>query len=300
MEGLYFEASATTPYHFIDQSELSAKCSCAQNFRLAYDIETSPYQGFNFDLGIDHLQMIGARYYLAFSTQAVAAADASSKLTPVATTGPWHIYEVAGTDLVEPLTNQPAVLTGIDPHKGWVQAAVPWYLDATAWNVPLAQDGPALWQRIKPGQQPQARPVGTTTVRNITTGDDRISFDVDRVGVPVVVKVSYFPNWKASGADGPYRITPNLMVVIPTSKHVSLHYGWTPVDIGGWAFTLLGIALVILLATRPPVRMPEPRVKRPPEEPLPYPPFGPADDVVRADDDLVGAPHFSPLPTPAT
>ena len=70
-------------------------------------------------------------------------------------------------------------------------------------------------------------------VSNITTGDDRISFDVDKVGVPVLVKASYFPNWQVSGAQGPYRAAPNLMVVIPTSTHVSLHYGRTPVDLIG-------------------------------------------------------------------
>ena len=47
---------------------------------------------------------------------------------------------------------------------------------------------------------------------------------------PVLVKVSYFPNWKVSGASGISRVTPNLMVVTPTSRHVSMHFGYTPVD----------------------------------------------------------------------
>src|SRR5207253_10866059 len=82
--------------------------------------------------------------------------------------------------------------------------------------------------------------------------DDRISFDVDRVGVPVVVKSSYFPNWQASGADGPWRVTPNEMVVIPTSKHVSVHYGETPVDIFANLATLLGIGGLVWLWRRSP------------------------------------------------
>ena len=35
--------------------------------------------------------------------------------------------------------------------------------------------------------------------------------------MPVVVKTSYFPNWEVQGAEGPYRLAPNLMVVVPTS-----------------------------------------------------------------------------------
>ena len=101
-------------------------------------------------------------------------------------------------------------------------------------------------------------------VSNITTGDDRISFDVDQVGVPVLVKASYFPNWQVSGAQGPYRVAPNLMVVIPTSTHVSLHYGRTPVDLIAMFLTLLGIAGVVWLARSRPLVCPVPPQ---PEEP---------------------------------
>jgi hypothetical protein len=93
------------------------------------------------------------------------------------------------------------------------------------------------------------------TVTNIKPGTDHLDFDVDKVGVPVLVKISYYPNWHVAGAKGPYRVTPNLMVVIPTSKHVRLKYGWTPVDDTGWALTLAGIASLIVLSQLPPVRV---------------------------------------------
>jgi hypothetical protein len=60
----------------------------------------------------------------------------------------------------------------------------------------------------------------------------------------VLVKTSYFPNWQAIGADGPWRVTPNLMVVVPTSTHVELHYGYTPVDNAGRLATVAGLAAV--------------------------------------------------------
>jgi hypothetical protein len=72
------------------------------------------------------------------------------------------------------------------------------------------------------------------------------------------VKASYFPNWKVDGAQGPFRVTPNLMVVIPTTNHVHLHYGNTSVEYLAYLLTLVGIALAVYLARRPPVRMPEP------------------------------------------
>src|SRR5262249_15466447 len=60
------------------------------------------------------------------------------------------------------------------------------------------------------------------------------------------------------GAEGPYRVTPNLMVVVPTSNHVHLHYEQRSIDFIANGLTLLGVALVIVLARMRPLRMPEP------------------------------------------
>ncbi|HQZ42718.1 MAG TPA: hypothetical protein PK735_07515 [Flavobacteriales bacterium] len=91
----------------------------------------------------------------------------------------------------------------------------------------------------------------------ITTGTDSeqdITFDVSQVGVPVLVKVSYFPNWEVDGADGPYRIAPNSMVVVPTSTHVRLHYEPQALDRIAYLLTFLGIALMIFWRVRGDVR----------------------------------------------
>jgi hypothetical protein len=99
-------------------------------------------------------------------------------------------------------------------------------------------------------------------VSHVHMGIDTISFDVTRPGVPVLVKASYFPNWQVSGADGPYRVTPNLMVVIPRSKHVSMHYGRTPVDLLGMGLSVLGLIGLVGLARRPGVDLPDAREGR--------------------------------------
>jgi hypothetical protein len=256
MEGLYFEASATTPYHFLNQDELSTAPSNAQR-----DLPYGPGAPSKdeFDTGIRHLQMLGVKYYMAISSPMIDLGRSNTGLTEVASSGPWVVFEVADSELVTPLKAEPAVVDGAAAGGStWLHDTVSWYLDPKQWDVPLAASGPPQWQRIQSGDVPETRPVGTTTVSNIDTSTDSISFDVTQVGVPVVVKASYFPNWQVSGADGPYRISPNLMVVIPTANHVSLHYGWTDVDILAWALTLLGLIGVVWLARARPVAMPEP------------------------------------------
>ena len=77
--------------------------------------------------------------------------------------------------------------------------------------------------------------------------DEGISFHVDRSGTPVEVRISYFPNWKATGADGPWRTAPNLMVVVPTSHDVTLTYGSVPADYVGQLITLVSLVIVVAL-----------------------------------------------------
>ncbi|TPW08521.1 MAG: hypothetical protein FD127_4352, partial [Acidimicrobiaceae bacterium] len=84
------------------------------------------------------------------------------------------------------------------------------------------------------------------TVSGVALGEQDLRFHVDQVGVPVLVRISYFPNWQASGAEGPYRIAPNLMVVIPTAQDVHLTYQRSGLDIGAYVLTLIGIALLFL------------------------------------------------------
>ncbi len=258
MEAVYFESSATTPYHFLNQSELSTAPSRAQS--------GLPYGGFNVADGVTHLQLLGVRYYMTYTDAAAAAADQEGRLSLLATSGPWRVYAVADAELVTALANEPAVVRDA-PSGGeaWQDLSVEWYQDADEGGlsgpdeqVLLAASGPSSWQRVDEGETPDTRTTGeATTVTNIRSGDDSVSFDVDQVGTPVLVKVSYFPNWTASGADGPYRVTPNLMVVVPTSTHVELSYATTPVDLLGWTATVVGAGALVPMVLRRP-RRPEP------------------------------------------
>ncbi len=253
MEGLYFEASATTPYHFLNQSELSTNPSDAMT---GLQYRSGPLTQQSFDLGVQHLQMLGVRYYMAQTATTIGLAANNRSLTRLATSGPWVIYQVADSAEVVPLTNEPAVVNGAAKGgKTWLNDTEGWYLDPTQWSVLLAASGPSNWQRIDTGSVPGTRSVGTTSVSNIKAGTDTISFDVTKVGVPVEVKASYFPNWQASGAKGPYRVSPNMMVVIPTSTHVELSYGYTTTDYASYFLTLLGLIGLFALWRAKPVEV---------------------------------------------
>ncbi len=272
MEGLFFEASGTTPYHFVTAAAVSSNSSNPVR-ELRYDDNDD-------SKGVPYLQTLGVKYLMVFTEKAKVEADKRDELTKLATVGPWNIYQVAGSDLVVPLTTQPVVVhpRSGDQRERNLELGMSWFQHQDEWAAIPADNGPAAWQRIdvavdpsrsdglapgasgrkidvvQPVQPIKPKALPAVKVSNVNLGDQDLSFSVDQIGVPVLVKISYFPNWHASGAEGPYRIAPNLMVVVPTSKNVHLTYERSNLDYLAYVLTFLGIGLLIFMRIRGDVR----------------------------------------------
>ena len=319
MEGLFFESSPTTPYHFLNQAELSVGPS---NPMLQLQ-----YGGVDVAFGVQHLQELGVRYYIAYSPEIVRAANRDAQLISVAITkryvnsgDRWHVYLIRHSDLVIPLTSLPNVVSGITSRTEWLRINESWWLDPNGGANLIADDGPVNWPRqslvevihqlkhrrgvsfvqitnngfafhvdkigrkvnlnipVAPMWQVHgaSRPISMglshyqltataqevvvafqrhllapTEVSRVVMGDQSISFHVSRIGVPLLVKISYYPRWHANGALGPYRVSPNLMVVVPTSHNVALVYGSSPsVWWGNFVTDLTVLAMVVALWRR--------------------------------------------------
>lgn len=74
----------------------------------------------------------------------------------------------------------------------------------------------------------------------------KIRFTTNMVGMPHLVKVSYFPNWQVKGANGVYPVSPHLMIIVPREREVVLTYGFSFWEKLGAAVTI-GTVLVLLL-----------------------------------------------------
>jgi hypothetical protein len=273
MEGVYFESSATAPHHWLTAALITAPATNNADGSKKYSGPSNPqrdlpYQSFDLARGVQKMEEIGIKYYLAITDLAKQTADTLPSLRKVGSSGVFSFYQLVNAATVAPLAEEPVVVTGIDQDQygGWLDVEMDRYNNPAKYPTTIAWSGPKAWQRTKARvkHEPNVRTFGTgvsvtptqrkplepVLVSNIVEKEVDISFSVDRVGVPVVVRASYFPNWHVSGAKGPYRIMPNLMVVIPTSKNVKLHWGYSPADILGYPATLAGLAGAFLLQRR--------------------------------------------------
>ena len=129
----------------------------------------------------------------------------------------------------------------------FVDVALDWYDDLSLLDQWVVEGGSEVWERVGPELDGETIPlVNGGEVSDVVLEDSRISFRTTAIGVPHLIKVSYFPNWTATGADGPWRATPSLMVVVPTEEFVELQFERTWAEIGGMWLTLAGIIILAI------------------------------------------------------
>ncbi len=267
MEGLYFEAAGSTAYHFIAAAALSKQSSNPVR-ELRYDNNDA-------ERGAKYMESLGIRYLMVFTPEAVAAAEAREELVEVATSGPWRVFERRDLSLVEALDTEPIVVNARDGDRRerWLEVGTSWFQHGDEWPALPVENGPDNWQRVDvatdvsrrigepgtPGRQVDivtvqgevaARATEKATVSDVRIDEQSVSFRVDKVGVPVLVKVSYFPNWEVTGADSVYRAAPNMMVVVPTANEVTLSYEASALDRSAYLLTVLGVGWVALFFRR--------------------------------------------------
>ena len=234
MEGLLFESSLTTPFHFLNAAEVSRNPS--------NPVGGLRYHPMDFARALPHLALYDVAYYVSYTEEAAAAAEGYG-LEVLGETAPFKVFALPESDLVDVASHQPAVWDG---EGSFFDASLEWYDDIEGLDRWVVADGPADWPRVEAIADGSAERISSSgVVSDVVLEPHRISFHTTAVGVPHLVKVSYFPNWEATNAEGPYRATPSLMVVVPTDEDVTLDFRNTWAETGGMVLTgaaLLGLA----------------------------------------------------------
>lgn len=244
LEGVYNQASLQTHFVYFLASELG---------------ETSPnpfssreYSTFDTDNAIRHLRLLGARDIVALSQKLVAALAARADVDRVAELPPYTLFRLReDVPYVEPLAFEPVR----SAPTGWRDKSYRWFSRKPQSPVHLVFSDDKRFRLNEPDEwlPPPAVPIDAAYAVTSEVRPEEIRIRTERPGHPLLVKVSYHPRWRAEGADGPYLVSPALMLIVPRGPEVRLVYGPHWSDHLGVAASLgaLGIAAFLLRKKSP-------------------------------------------------
>jgi hypothetical protein len=221
VEGLFMEGSETTPFHFMVQKATSKAGSAA--------VRDLPYAASrDLDWGVPAMRSLGVRWYMAYNEETIALASERKDLTEVARSEHWVVFEIKDWAWVAPFEASSRVSDAEWP----TEFANAFKSDPSgSFTTPQANL-----------PRTSAADLAGLRITNVQRTKDRTSFDVSEVGIPVVVRSSWYPSWKVSGAKGPYRAGPNMMVLVPTSRNVTLSAPTPPLRGVAEIISLLALA----------------------------------------------------------
>ncbi len=228
-EGLLIESGISSYFHFINQAETTQTPTSA--------VAGFEYPAFNFENGAKHLKFFGANYFVAYTPEIKQLSEKYfEKLKEV---NDFAIYKIPDSEMVE-------VLKEIDlkpKTKDWIDESISWYKGMNFERPIVFYQNHKEFQTIKNSlKKTESR---EDSVEVISISDDSLTFTTQNLGQPHLVKISYFPGWKATGAKGPFLISPSFMMVIPFQNEVTLKYGYNFGDKVGLTLSLISIVYLI-------------------------------------------------------
>ncbi len=229
MEGLYFDSSITTPFHFISVSGLSEQPS--------NPVGGLRYYNGQFERGVYYLKQLGVDYFITYSDTKFQEALNSRNLDFIDRVSKFGIFSVNESFLVETINKNieivrtPDGLSNIlssllreNNDNKFVERALTNFYDLQSSTRIIEVNNNEDIRKFEPS-------IEKNYLENVVVESGKISFSTEYVGEPHLIKVSYFPNWKIVNGEGPFRVDPSFMMVIPDRSNVEIIFTVTRIEI---------------------------------------------------------------------
>ena len=188
---------------------------------------------------LDRLRMLGVRYLITHSA-GTAGAIRDIVGSPEAVHGALQVFDLGPAPLVTTLpcwSPPPSGMSVREAGPEWFVAWRPGSPHLVDRRTSVSDGGAGECVTPEPGRD---------AVDGIVLDDGgTIRFRAAAPGIPHLVRISYFPAWRARGADGPYPAGPWFMVVVPRQEEVTLTYA---VDLPRRLGSLITLATLVGLA----------------------------------------------------
>jgi len=263
LEGVYNQAATTTHPVYYLASELFA--------RSPNPFRSRQYSSFDPESALPRLRLFNVSEVVVVSSELETALAARPDVELEASIPPYTLFRLRepGPGYVEPLAFAPLRAA----PREWRDASYRWMTRKPANRALLVFTNEKLFEAAgDTWSPPPERPLADDVEVEARLEPESVHIKTSRPGHPLLVKISYHPRWRADGADGPYLVSPGLMLVVPRQTEVRLTYaGRTWADRLGRTLGLLTLALGLVLAgrrrvARKPAARPAP-VEPPPEVP---------------------------------
>ncbi|OGB88912.1 hypothetical protein A2625_00345 [candidate division WOR-1 bacterium RIFCSPHIGHO2_01_FULL_53_15] len=246
LEGIHMLGAISAPFVFYIESETSYQpCNPLQDYF---------YSTFDLNAGKEHFKLFNVSHFVVRSPEVKEALKSQPEFKLEKKVGEYNIYRLTTNSgrYVEPLAIEPVLLTTND----WRDVSYQWFAhsDPQAVFVAFKKKADALdrkhFSQVVTDLS-QIKKSGTATWRSrfprVTSvvSDETIDIETSELGHPLLIKVSYHPNWRVSGADRVYLVSPSFMLIFPTAHKVHLSFEAGPLGLAGKLFTLLGIVLAL-------------------------------------------------------
>lgn len=239
LEGLYIEAALSSPFIFNIQSELSKTPTCP--------IPRLRCNAFSVENGTKHLKLFNVKYVIVTSDKLKTSIKENGEYVFLKRIDNIEIYKIKASGYVVLPKYEPILFKTND----WKAVSLQWFKNLDDIDVPLVfMDNPKQedYRRFKIVSDDLSNltkiPVPQNCSIEETVREEEVKIKTSCIDKPLIVKISYFPNWQVEGADKIYLASPSFMLIFPKQENVRLYYSYIYSDYLGLAFSLIGIFLI--------------------------------------------------------
>ena len=242
VEGLYFDSSITTPFHFLTVSGLAERPS-------------NPVGGLNyingeFDKGFRLMEELGVDYFIAYTSSIKDKANGNENFNFLFSNEVFNVYSI-NSEKIELVEDNLYTFESPDFYERLFNAVLREGSEQSFFDAAYKSFKDELNYKIIENYDKNLADSSDNNaellISDLNIQNDYISFKTNKPNQLHLIKVSYFPNWKIKNGHGPFRISPSFMAVIPNDELVEINFELSNVERALNFFSILTLFGALLI-----------------------------------------------------
>ena len=219
VEGLYFDSSITTPFHFLAVSGVAERPS--------NPVGGLTYINGEFDKGFRLMEDLGVDYFIAYTSSIKDKANKDENFNFLFSNEVFNVYSI-NTEKVELVGDNLYIFESPDFYERLRNAVLRAGSEQSFFESAYKNfKDESNYKIIENYDESYADPSDKNTtllISDLNIQNELITFKTNKPNQLHLIKVSYFPNWKIKNGYGPFRISPSFMAVIPKDEFVEIKF----------------------------------------------------------------------------